>query len=63
MFESVQSLRKMILNRPKALNALNSEMISLIQPQLTVRFRVVSISSGKKELTGDHLNSIEMGRI
>ncbi|GAA5945939.1 hypothetical protein JCM1841_002063 [Sporobolomyces salmonicolor] len=34
LFEAVHSLRKVILNRPKALNSLNDEMVNLIQPQL-----------------------------
>jgi enoyl-CoA hydratase/carnithine racemase len=37
IFEAVHSLRKMTLNRPAVLNALDSEMVSLIQPQLKVR--------------------------
>lgn len=39
-FEAIHSLRKMTLNRPSALNALNSEMVALIQPQLEVRTAV-----------------------
>lgn len=34
LFEAVHSLRKVTLNRPKALNALNEDMVSLLQPQL-----------------------------
>ncbi|GAA6061671.1 hypothetical protein JCM10212_000854 [Sporobolomyces blumeae] len=34
LFEATHSLRKVVLNRPKALNSLNDEMVDLIQPQL-----------------------------
>ncbi|GAA5990926.1 hypothetical protein JCM5350_008281 [Sporobolomyces pararoseus] len=34
LFEAEHSLRKVILNRPKALNSLNDEMVELILPQL-----------------------------
>ncbi|KAL8291820.1 hypothetical protein RQP46_002078 [Phenoliferia psychrophenolica] len=34
LFEAVHSLRKVTLNRPKALNTLNEDMVGLIQPQL-----------------------------
>jgi 3-hydroxyisobutyryl-CoA hydrolase len=34
LFEAEHSLRKIILNRPKALNSLNDEMVQLILPQL-----------------------------
>lgn len=34
LFEAEHSLRKVILNRPKALNSLNDEMVDLILPQL-----------------------------
>lgn len=33
-FEAVHALRRITLNRPKALNSLNDEMVDLIQPQL-----------------------------
>ncbi|POY76578.1 hypothetical protein BMF94_0167 [Rhodotorula taiwanensis] len=33
-FEAVHALRRVTLNRPKALNSLNEDMVSLIQPQL-----------------------------
>ncbi|GAA5978219.1 hypothetical protein JCM10908_004277 [Rhodotorula pacifica] len=33
-FEAVHALRRITLNRPKALNSLNKEMVDLIQPQL-----------------------------
>lgn len=36
-FEAVHALRRITLNRPKALNSLNDEMVDLIQPQLEVR--------------------------
>jgi 3-hydroxyisobutyryl-CoA hydrolase len=35
LFEAEHSLRKVILNRPKALNSLNDEMVELILPQLS----------------------------
>lgn len=35
-FEAVHALRRITLNRPKALNSLNDEMVDLIQPQLEV---------------------------
>ncbi|GAA5932987.1 enoyl-CoA hydratase/isomerase family protein [Sporobolomyces koalae] len=35
LFEAEHSLRKVILNRPKALNSLNDEMVDLILPQLS----------------------------
>lgn len=38
VFEAIHSLRKMTLNRPRVLNALNDEMVALIQPQLQVYF-------------------------
>ncbi|GAA5890979.1 hypothetical protein JCM5296_001249 [Sporobolomyces johnsonii] len=34
LFEAIHSLRKITLNRPKALNSLNDDMVDLIQPQL-----------------------------
>lgn len=35
LFEAQHSLRKVVLNRPKALNSLNDEMVDLILPQLS----------------------------
>ncbi|KAK4704564.1 hypothetical protein P7C70_g1644, partial [Phenoliferia sp. Uapishka_3] len=34
LFEAVHSLRKLTLNRPRVQNALNEDMVNLIQPQL-----------------------------
>lgn len=49
VFEAMHSLRKMTLNRPQALNALDLEMIDLIQPQLKVSPPVISIGSSLRK--------------
>lgn len=40
LFESAYSSRTFILNRPKALNALDLEMIDILRPKIAVRSQI-----------------------